>query len=126
MNSTGCKKINFGQFGQGCVEQLLADQGYSILTRNFNVRVGEIDIVAQKDEVVCFVEVKTRSKKFFPINMVVNYSKQSKMEKAAKTYIARTGATGKVFRFDVATVLIDGQKKPEINYLKNAFFAQSN
>ena len=53
--------------------------------------------------------------------MVVNYSKQSKMEKAAKTYIAKTGTTDRAFRFDVATVVVESQKEPQISYLETAF-----
>lgn len=124
MKTTGSTKSRFGKAGQDCVEQLLTGQGYSILARNFNARVGEIDIVAQKGEVVCFVEVKTRAKKYFPVSMAVNFSKQGKMTKAAKTYIAKTGITDRAFRFDVATVLLD-QGQPEIDYLENAFFARS-
>lgn len=115
-----------GKDGQVCVENFLKKSGYSILARNYNVRSGEIDLVAQRNEIVCFVEVKTRSKQYFPISMSVNFSKQSRIEKAAKHFILTEGLRDRAFRFDVATVCLAKPSDPEINYIENAFSSRQD
>ena len=51
---------DLGRFGERVAEQHLLAQGYGILQRNFRTPSGEIDIIAQKDGCVVFVEVRTR------------------------------------------------------------------
>lgn len=123
MNNVFQNKLmsKLGKDGQICVENFLKSRGYAILARNYNIRSGEIDLVAQRNEIVCFVEVKTRSKQYFPISMSVNFSKQSRIEKAAKHFILTEGLRNKAFRFDVATVCLANVSDPEINYIENAF-----
>ena len=58
----------------------LQDMGFRILERNFHSRFGEIDIVAQKDGVVHFIEVKM-SEKYEPLERIT----KKKMEKILKT-----------------------------------------
>lgn len=52
------KKI--GTLGEELAEIMLLEKGYRILARNFRCRYGEIDIIASKNGVLAFVEVKTR------------------------------------------------------------------
>jgi len=52
-------KSQIGQFGEDKAAEFLAQQGFKILDRNYRKKWGEIDIVAQKDNSVHFVEVKT-------------------------------------------------------------------
>ena len=54
------ERQQLGDFGERVAAAHLESQGYRILETNFRVREGEIDIVAQRDGVVAFVEVKTR------------------------------------------------------------------
>lgn len=49
-----------GAYGEFCAAKYLKDNGYAILEMNYRCRFGEIDIIAQKDGIVAFVEVKTR------------------------------------------------------------------
>lgn len=50
-----------GKQGEDQAVEYLTQQGYTILERNWFMRIGEIDIIAQKDDVIYFFEVKTRS-----------------------------------------------------------------
>ena len=49
-----------GAFGEQTAARFLRYEGYTIYSGNYKTNVGEIDIVAEKDNIICFVEVKTR------------------------------------------------------------------
>ncbi|HOV41406.1 MAG TPA: YraN family protein, partial [Oscillospiraceae bacterium] len=53
-------KKEMGRLGEEAVCRLLSGKGFKIVSRNFTVRGGEIDIIAESDEIIAFVEVKTR------------------------------------------------------------------
>lgn len=116
-------QIKLGKKGEILVAQYLKKQGYTILTTNYSVRGGEIDIVAQKQQVLAFVEVKMRSNVYFNISEVITPSKQRKIILAARMYIARYYTTvERVYRFDVA--LVEPQDHDyTITYISNAFTA---
>lgn len=50
-----------GRWGEDVAAQYLSEHGYRVIERNFNLRCGEIDIIAATDRYVCFVEVRTRT-----------------------------------------------------------------
>jgi putative endonuclease len=50
-----------GSYGEKAAEGYLLDQGYTILDRNWRCEHGEVDIIAQREQTVVFVEVRTRS-----------------------------------------------------------------
>ena len=50
-----------GRWGEQAAAEYLEKQGYKILARNFRTEHGEIDIIAQQDKVLVFIEVKARS-----------------------------------------------------------------
>jgi len=54
------KKHNLGYYGETLATSYLETHGYTIIIRNFKARYGEIDIIAKKDGILVFVEVKTR------------------------------------------------------------------
>ena len=61
------KASELGIIGEELAANMLAQKGYSILHRNWNLHKGyELDIVAMKDNVVVFCEVKTRKTDIFP------------------------------------------------------------
>ena len=77
MNTTTRQKGNFGE--ELSVKELL-NKGYRILERNFSSRYGEIDIIAENDNYIIFVEVKLRKiiNNWYPKESV-NKSKQRKI-----------------------------------------------
>ncbi len=113
-----------GDVGEKAVAQMLQSKKFKILAQNYRTRCGEIDLIAQKDELVVFVEVKTRKKIYFPTSRVVTFPKQKKLTKTAKYFIMQNKIIDKVCRFDVATVILNGGRY-EIDYIENAFYAAS-
>ena len=112
-----------GSRGEDAVCAWLTQQGAEILCRNFTVRGGEIDIIAQQGEYLLFVEVKTRR----PGAMVsgaaaVDAKKQQHLIHAAEQYLLRNPVDLQP-RFDVAEVEISGSFVRHIEYLENAFDA---
>ncbi|MGN1206534.1 MAG: YraN family protein [Eubacterium sp.] len=103
-------------------EQLAADylqeNGYNIVCCNYRCRQAEIDIIAQKEEYLIFVEVKYRKDKQCGGSLyAVSREKQKKICYAAKHYIyERRIPLDQAMRFDV--IAIDGN---EIMHIKNAF-----
>lgn len=93
MKRKGSEQINMkttelGKIGEEFAANLLELQGYRILERNFRCRMGEIDLIAEKDGEISFVEVKTRkSARFGRPAEAVNSEKQRRMRKAAEFYL---------------------------------------
>ncbi|MGE0206391.1 MAG: YraN family protein [Candidatus Babeliales bacterium] len=115
--------MNLGTQGESLVAQFIQKQGFTILERNYKKFYGEVDIIAKKEDLVIFVEVKTRTTHQYNLSEVITYGKQKKIIKAAQHYIASKQLTNKVFRFDVA--LIQGAvNENSLQYIPNAFTKQ--
>ena len=91
--------------------------------RNWLVREGELDIVAERGELLCFVEVRMRTTAVFgDPALTVTREKQRRVVRAALRYLQRWPAPGRPIRFDVMTVLGRG-KDAVIEHLPGAFDA---
>lgn len=114
---------DFGLKGEKLVGQYLEKKNFKILAYNFTTKLGEVDIIAQKDEYIVFVEVKTRNSVYFPISKVITTSKQKKIIKSAKYFIFKNRIVDRAFRFDVAIVTRLNDLDFDINYIENAFYS---
>jgi len=113
-------RSKLGKAGEEIVAKNLEKQGFSILHKNYTKRYGEIDLIAIKDDLLVFVEVKMRKNPLFDLGYLITKSKQQKISKVAKEYIARYNHNTKICRFDVA--LIEGTKyNYRLTYIPNAF-----
>ncbi len=113
---------NLGKWGERYCELLLKRRGFKGIARNFSIYNGEIDLVMADGDAIVFVEVKTRANEnFAKAQDSVDRVKQQKIIKAAKYFIGKYGLRGKVFRFDVAAVVLGEKGKPEFRYYENAF-----
>lgn len=97
----------------------LINKGYEIAERNFVTSRGEIDIIAKKDGVIVFCEVKyRRSERFGNPLSAVDFRKQKKISAAAMYYYARHGYDGEMpCRFDVIGI----GAEDKIQHVENAF-----
>ena len=102
-------KVNskiMGDSGEKFAANFLIDSGYKILARNFRVHAtAEIDIIAQIDDTIVFVEVKTRStNRFGTPAESVTIKKQKKIFTAAEIFLQQNNLNDKSCRFDVVEV----------------------
>ena len=120
----GMQSRLLGRWGEGLVAEYLRSKGWTILNMNYRCRFGEIDVIAEKDGILAFVEVKLRkSDRFAPGRAFVTAEKQRKLRSAAEFYLMEH-PTRIQPRFDVAEVYAPegaGTAKPVINYIENAF-----
>lgn len=117
-----CKMNNIGQIGEHLASQYLSRIGYNILEQNFKAPFGEIDIIAEKKNCICFIEVKCRkSKKYgLPEEAITSYKKK-KIIKVAQFYIKKKQIKNRIFRFDVVSVQFEHYLLKEIKHITSAF-----
>ncbi|MCL1786473.1 MAG: YraN family protein [Defluviitaleaceae bacterium] len=114
-------KRAFGMEGQQEAERFLKSLGYKILVRNFQVRAGEIDLIAADGAYIVFVEVKYRRGTGHGLpRESVGVGKQRRIIQTALHYIADCELVDQDFRFDVVEVLAYGQRVV-VNHIENAF-----
>lgn len=114
------KSYLIGQWGEEMAVQYLQDRGYRIVERNYHVLKTEVDIIATKDGIFIFVEVKTRSREDYGTGSeAVTHRKQKQLLKAAMAYIK----DGSPIRFDVISILVDPKthRAMRITHYPNAF-----
>lgn len=111
-----------GNTGEQLVADWLTARGVTILAQNYQTKLGEVDLIATKNETIAFIEVKTRRTEYFTISNTVTPSKQKKIIRAAKSFILKNAIRDKVLRFDVVTILYKGDDYT-IQYIPNAFQA---
>jgi putative endonuclease len=123
------KKTTIGQLGEKIAAEYLNKKGYKILTTNFKNaygrRLGEIDIIAERNKEIVFVEVKTREslkyQKTLPEENITP-KKLHRLNKIAHFYIRSKNLWGVPYRFDAISVWIDEEKKAKIKHLESIFF----
>lgn len=107
-----------GAFGEQSVVDYLASKGISIVDRNWRIREGEIDIVAQRsDGTFAFVEVKTRSSMAFghPLE-AISREKAYRLQRLALAWLAVNESFGQPFTIDCAAVLISHSGVASVDY----------
>jgi putative endonuclease len=115
--------LKVGNKGEEIAYFHLRGLGYTVVARNWrnSRRKGELDIVAWDEETLCFVEVKTRTRKsIVPAEGAVHRDKMRELTGMARLYL-RQVPTGTPFRFDVVTVYLLEGMEPEITLFKDAF-----
>ena len=113
-----------GQRGEEDAYFHLRRNGYVMVARNFRSprRRGEIDLIGWEGDILCFIEVKTRTtREVKPAESAVDEAKQREIGAVADEYIRRV-AGSPTWRFDVVSVYYDRpDSPPEITLFKNAF-----
>lgn len=114
--------LELGKKGEEIAINFLLEKGYQVLDANWRYRRSEIDIIIKKDEVLIFVEVKTRSDDYFgrPESFVTD-RKRALMIDAANAYMEEIGHDWEI-RFDVIAIIYHNPAHQTIDHFKDAFF----
>lgn len=118
--------LYLGRSGEEAALKFLKSKGYRILSRNYKSKLGEIDIIAEDKDTVCFVEVKTRSSDKFglPQEALSNF-KQRQIAKTALGFLKENRLLERKARFDAVSVTWEGDS-PQIDLITNAFELNSS
>ena len=114
------KHNELGKKGEELAVEFLQKNGYTILERNWRFKKAEVDIIAQKNDVLAVVEVKTRSNNYFgdPQDFV-NPKKIKLLVEAIHEYVTSRNLDVEV-RFDIIAIL-KNQYRFDIEHLEDAF-----
>lgn len=118
MNEKQTLTKEFGQYGEDLATQYCRKHNFKILVRNYRCRYGEVDIIAQYDNVLHFIEVKNRSHDLIPGRYAVNAGKQRHIRQVAKHYLVQHNLLNQsLISFDVIEIT-DGN----LEFLENCFY----
>ncbi len=111
--------IRTGQSGENRAAAYLQQQGYTVLRQNYRYRRAEVDIIAQKENLLVFVEVKTRgTDRYGYPEEAVNYRKEAMLLGAAEAYIEDSGWEHEV-RFDIIAITLTSPIT--VHHIEDAF-----
>ncbi len=111
--------MKLGKKGEGIAVDYLKRNGFKILERNYRTRYGEVDIIAEENGTLVFIEVKTRSTDLFghPLEAVTK-EKQEKIKRLALSYLGKIQREMPV-RFDVISINLESSQ--DIKHIRYAF-----
>ncbi len=113
---------DLGQKGEELARTYLENKGYRIIVRNWRHGRAEVDLIAEIDNTLVFVEVKTRSSTYFgQPDEFVGPKKEQQLATAACAYMDQVRYQGEI-RFDIIAIIIPVKATPEVNHIQDAFF----
>jgi putative endonuclease len=118
-----------GRRGEEDAYFYLRRRGYTMIARNYRSpqHRGELDLVGWDKDVLCFVEVKTRTAHDFkPAEAAVDRDKQRELSLVARDFLRHMPSSCQ-WRFDVLAVYYErGQRRPSFELFQNAFSVAYN
>jgi len=119
------RRLEIGRAGEALACRYLQDRAYEILATNYRSRYGEIDVIARRDGIVAFIEVKARaSRRYGEPFEAVDARKQNQIRRMAQMWLAENAGDPELrqcdFRFDVVSLRLDGGIE-SIEHLEDAF-----
>jgi putative endonuclease len=125
----GDRRRQTGAIGEAAAADLLRSKGYRIVARNWRCRSGELDIVAETDDILVFVEVRTRrpTGSFGTAKEAVDARKMRQVRDTAQFYLYATKSSPARTRFDVIAVELlspssnNGCATCTLEHIENAF-----
>jgi putative endonuclease len=113
---------NLGQRGETLAAEHLRAKNYEIIARNWRCAYGEIDLVARKEDLLVFVEVKTRRSNDTESALAsISTIKREKLIATVHHYLAGIDAEEPLWRFDVIAIAFRQNTVTAIDHVENAF-----
>lgn len=113
-----------GKWGEEVARECLLSQGYAVCGENIRIGGVEIDFIATKDNVICFVEVKTRSTDFVDPVEAIDHRKRTRMVRAADAYMRQYEIPLEP-RFDIV-IVIGAPESYTVEHIPDAFLPSLN
>jgi putative endonuclease len=111
-----------GAYGERVAGAFVRRHGYKVLTRNYKTTRGEIDLVCRHDDVLVFVEVKTRAEvDFVPPAEAIDAAKEEALHYAASRYLELLDHADIPYRFDAVEIQLKAGDVPTCTLLPNFF-----
>lgn len=111
-----------GREGEEIAVEYLKENGYRIVEKNYRSLFGEIDLIAEKDGTIVFIEVKMRNTPYYgPPAAAIDMRKQRRLCRTALDYAFRRRLTDYPLRFDVVTI-----ERDRIEVIRDAFEMQDS
>lgn len=115
---------DLGRLGEVIGKRFLEEQGYEILDENWTHGKSEIDLIAYKDGLMVFVEIKSRSSVAFgQPEEFVNKAKQRQMELASLAYIEMMNHQNEI-RFDIIGITFTKDHNYTLKHIEDAFWPE--
>lgn len=126
--SKGCllmgSHIKVGRIGEELACEEIKKRGYRILERNYRSKLGEIDLIAMDNDVLVFIEIKTRTSSIDYAKEAVNKRKMQRLSRLALSYMKKKRYDNVRARFDVVAICMqDG--RPQIDLIRDAFWCET-
>ena len=115
------KNALIGRFGEKIAQDYLLQKGYELIEKNYHCPGGEIDIIVKKNDILVFVEVKTRLyENFGPGEAAFNSYKKHKLLRTIFNYLTHKTPSISVWRLDlIAIQLFAAKNKANIKHFSN-------
>ena len=111
-----------GARGEVLAGNWYTERGYTVLDRNWRCRAGELDLVLEREGVVVFCEVKTRTSDAFGTGAeAVGREKQLRLRHLATEWLSAHDRVARELRFDVVSILAPRDSPPTVDVLEAAF-----
>lgn len=93
--------------GESLAVQFLINKGYKIKAKNYHTKWGEIDIIAEKNNILYFIEVKTRQKLTFGMPYeAINFYKIKALKRCIAYYIRKENIQNKKYSLSVISIIL--------------------
>jgi putative endonuclease len=119
--------LAFGSRGEDEAFFYLRKLGFTVVARDYRSprRRGDIDLIAWEKDTLCFIEVKTRSRRnFMPAEAAVDEEKRKTLSALAREYLRQqvhSKGSAEAFRFDVISVYLESNGPADITLFRDAF-----
>lgn len=110
-----------GRSGEAAALGVYRQRGFRVIARNWRCPLGELDLVLERDGLLVFCEVKTRSTTAFGGGYeAVTWTKRRKLRQLAEAFLASSDARHRDVRFDVASVSCT-RSRVDVEIFEDAF-----
>ena len=116
------ERTRVGVSGERAAETFYVARGYRVIARNWRCRIGELDLVLSRGQLVVVCEVKTRTRSRYGVGFeAVDVRKRHKLRALAEIFLLQHRTFPAAVRFDVASVWLKPDGSSAVEIFEDAF-----